>query len=41
MTVQRAEEPTPEEVQDRLRRRAIFLRELAEARELRRRVAPR
>jgi hypothetical protein len=41
MTVQRAEEPTPEEVRDRLRRRAIFLRELAEARELRRRVAPR
>jgi hypothetical protein len=41
MTVQRAEEPTPAEVQDRLRRRAIFLRELAEARELRRRVAPR
>lgn len=33
-------EPTAEEVRDRLRRRAIFLRELAEARELRRRVTP-
>jgi hypothetical protein len=32
---------TPEEIRDRLRRRAAFLRELAEARELRRRVAPR
>ncbi|WP_395109499.1 hypothetical protein [Actinomadura sp. SCN-SB] len=31
---------TPEEVRDRLRRRAIFLRELAEARELRQRVTP-
>lgn len=31
---------TPEEVRERLRRRAIFLRELAEARELRRRVTP-
>jgi hypothetical protein len=30
-----------EEVRDRLRRRAVFLRELAEARELRRRVSPR
>ncbi|GAA2442886.1 hypothetical protein GCM10010191_69090 [Actinomadura vinacea] len=40
-----AEEPhestvSPEEVRDHLRRRAIFLRELAEARELRRRVTP-
>jgi hypothetical protein len=41
MTAERAQELTPEEVRDRLRRRAIFLRELAEARELRRRVAPR
>ncbi|MFC0039458.1 hypothetical protein [Actinomadura rayongensis] len=32
--------PTPEEVRERLRRRAVFLRELAEARELRRRVTP-
>ncbi|MCD0453233.1 hypothetical protein LO762_29225 [Actinocorallia sp. API 0066] len=32
---------TPEEIRDRLRRRAAFLRDLAEARELRRRVAPR
>jgi len=32
---------TPEEIRERLRRRAAFLRELAEARELRRRVAPR
>ncbi|WP_285496771.1 hypothetical protein [Actinomadura sp. NBRC 104425] len=31
---------TPEQVRERLRRRAIFLRELAEARELRRRVTP-
>jgi hypothetical protein len=31
---------SPEEVRDRLRRRAIFLRELAEARELRQRVTP-
>ncbi|MFF5262592.1 hypothetical protein ACFY4C_26965 [Actinomadura viridis] len=31
---------SPEEVRERLRRRAIFLRELAEARELRRRVTP-
>ncbi|XVQ10934.1 hypothetical protein ACQP1W_52010 [Spirillospora sp. CA-255316] len=31
---------SPEEVRDHLRRRAIFLRELAEARELRRRVTP-
>ncbi|GAA2125656.1 hypothetical protein [Actinomadura napierensis] len=30
----------PEVVRERLRRRAIFLRELAEARELRRRVTP-
>ena len=30
-----------EEVRDRLRRRAVFLRELAEARELRKRVSPR
>lgn len=36
-----AESPSPEEIRDRLRRRAAFLRELAEARELRRRVAPR
>ena len=41
MTAERDEEPTAEEVRDRLRRRAIFLRELAEARELRRRVTPR
>ncbi|MFG1998317.1 hypothetical protein ACGFNU_04120 [Spirillospora sp. NPDC048911] len=33
-------EPTPEQVRDHLRRRAIFLRELAEARELRERVTP-
>jgi hypothetical protein len=32
---------TEEEARERLRRRAIFLRELAEARELRRRVTPR
>ena len=32
---------SPQEVRDRLRRRAVFLRELAEARELRRRVSPR
>ncbi|MEW2357904.1 hypothetical protein [Spirillospora sp. NPDC029432] len=32
--------PDPEEVRDHLRRRAIFLRELAEARELRERVTP-
>ncbi|WP_131737281.1 hypothetical protein [Actinomadura roseirufa] len=31
---------SPDEVRERLRRRAIFLRELAEARELRRRVTP-
>jgi hypothetical protein len=31
----------PEEVRDRLRRRAMFLRELSEARELRKRVSPR
>lgn len=30
-----------EEVRERLRRRAVFLRELAEARELRKRVTPR
>ncbi|GAA2119768.1 hypothetical protein [Actinomadura alba] len=41
MTAERPEEPTPEEVRDRLQRRAVFLCELAEARELRRRVAPR
>ncbi|MBC6456424.1 hypothetical protein [Actinomadura sp. HBU206391] len=41
MTAERPEEPSPEEVRERLQRRAIFLRELAEARELRRRVAPR
>ncbi|MBO2453619.1 hypothetical protein J4573_41475 [Actinomadura barringtoniae] len=35
-----AEEVSPEEVREHLRRRAIFLRELAEARELRRRVTP-
>ncbi|RFS86907.1 hypothetical protein D0T12_01135 [Actinomadura spongiicola] len=33
-------ELSPEEVREHLRRRAIFLRELAEARELRRRVTP-
>ncbi|GAA2618939.1 hypothetical protein SMC26_32020 [Actinomadura fulvescens] len=32
--------PSPEQVRDHLRRRAIFLRELAEARELRERVTP-
>ncbi|MDX6742697.1 hypothetical protein [Actinocorallia sp. A-T 12471] len=32
---------SPEEIRERLRRRAAFLRDLAEARELRRRVAPR
>ncbi|MCO6007218.1 hypothetical protein NE236_19750 [Actinoallomurus purpureus] len=32
---------SPEEVRDRLRRRAVFLRELAEAKELRKRVSPR
>ncbi|GAB3957795.1 hypothetical protein GCM10029978_001220 [Actinoallomurus acanthiterrae] len=32
---------SPEEVRERLRRRAVFLRELAEARELRKRVSPR
>jgi hypothetical protein len=32
---------TEEEIRDRLHRRAAFLRDLAEARELRRRVAPR
>jgi hypothetical protein len=32
---------SPQEVRDRLRRRAVFLRELAEARELRERVSPR
>lgn len=31
---------SPEQVREHLRRRAIFLRELAEARELRRRVTP-
>ncbi|NEA27588.1 MULTISPECIES: hypothetical protein [Actinomadura] len=31
---------SPEEVREHLRRRAIFLRELAEARELRARVTP-
>jgi hypothetical protein len=41
MTTKREEDLSPEEVRDRLRRRAIFLRELAEARELQRRVAPR
>ncbi|HEY7486621.1 MAG TPA: hypothetical protein VH912_19320 [Streptosporangiaceae bacterium] len=35
------EELSEEEARDRLRRRAIFLRELAEAKELRRRVTPR
>jgi hypothetical protein len=35
------EDMSPEEVRERLRRRALFLRELAEARELRRRVSPR
>ncbi len=32
---------SPEEARDRLRRRSVFLRELAEARELRKRVSPR
>ena len=32
---------SPEKVRERLRRRAVFLRELAEARELRKRVSPR
>ncbi|MFD0684019.1 hypothetical protein [Actinomadura fibrosa] len=31
---------SPEQVREHLRRRALFLRELAEARELRRRVTP-
>jgi hypothetical protein len=35
------EQMSAEEVRDRLRRRAVFLRELAEARELRKRVTPR
>ncbi|MGI5166069.1 hypothetical protein ACQEU3_17085 [Spirillospora sp. CA-253888] len=35
-----AGEVTEEEMRERLRRRAVFLRELAEARELRRRVTP-
>ncbi|WP_155884617.1 hypothetical protein [Actinomadura flavalba] len=35
-----ARELTQEEIRDHLRRRAAFLRELAEARELRRRVTP-
>ena len=39
--VQETEDLTELEARDRLRRRAIFLRELAEARELRRRVTPR
>jgi hypothetical protein len=38
---ERDEELDPEFIRDRLRRRAIFLHELAEARELRKRVAPR
>jgi|SRR5437868_14849835 len=33
-------EISPEQVREHLRRRAVFLRELAEARELRRRVTP-
>ncbi|HXA58940.1 MAG TPA: hypothetical protein VNW94_07240 [Streptosporangiaceae bacterium] len=41
MDVKPSPSPSPEEIKERLRRRAIFLRELAEARELRRRVAPR
>jgi hypothetical protein len=41
MNGERDEELDPDFIRDRLRRRAIFLRELAEARELRRRVAPR
>ena len=41
MNGKRDEELSPEFIRDRLRRRAIFLRELAEARELRRRVTPR
>lgn len=40
MGTDRDEELSPEAIRDRLRRRAIFLRELAEARELRRRVTP-
>jgi hypothetical protein len=39
--MQETEDLTEPETRDRLRRRAIFLRELAEARELRRRVTPR
>ncbi|WP_147425188.1 hypothetical protein [Bailinhaonella thermotolerans] len=35
-----ADAPSAEAVRERLRRRSLFLRELAEARELRRRVAP-
>lgn len=44
MTAKRVEDLSPEDtedVRDRLRRRAIFLRELDEARELQARVAPR
>jgi hypothetical protein len=41
MDVKPSPPPSPEEIKERLRRRAIFLRELAEARELRRRVTPR
>jgi hypothetical protein len=32
--------PSQEEIRERLRRRAAFLRDLADARELRRRVTP-
>lgn len=39
--VDMSEGMSPEEVRDRLRRRAVFLRELAEAKELRKRVSPR
>ncbi|MQY05378.1 hypothetical protein [Actinomadura macrotermitis] len=38
--VELAGDLTPEETRERLRRRAAFLRELAEARELRERVTP-
>ena len=43
MATERSNTPgrASEEVRDHLRRRATFLRELTEARELRKRVAPR
>jgi hypothetical protein len=41
MNGERDEGLSAEFIRDRLRRRAVFLRELAEARELRKRVTPR